>query len=93
MSLLFYNLEGWEFCLGFFLMSTSPKVGTDSFCPAPGLDYNPDQSTFPWGLLLMLTRGFGPYENLSSKLLKTHEGIGVKRGMSGCRGRIRGVAD
>lgn len=41
----------------------------------------------------MFIRGFGLYENLFFKLLKIYEGIGVKYGMFGCRGRIRGVVD
>lgn len=41
----------------------------------------------------MLTRGIGPYENLSSNLLKVHEGMGIRHGMSQGGGRIRVVAN
>ena len=56
-------------------MTAVPKMGSDSFCPAPCLDCNPDQSVVPWGLLRMVCRGFGPDGNLPSNQLKVCEGL------------------
>lgn len=67
-------------------------MGSDPFCP-PYLDCNPGQSTFSRGLLLMLTWGSDPHGNLSSNLLKVHEGMGIRCGMSQGGGRIRIVAN
>lgn len=41
----------------------------------------------------MLTWGSGPHGNLSSNLLKVHEGMGIRHGMSQGGGRIRIVAN
>lgn len=75
------NLERWKLYLGSFLVTPSPKMGSDPFCPPPYLDCNPGQSTFSRGLLLFLTWGSGPHGNLSSNLLKVHEGIGIRSDM------------
>ena len=56
-------------------MTASPRIGADSSCPALGQYCNPDLSTFP-------VRGCGPDEDLSSNLLKVHEGMGFRHGMS-----------
>lgn len=84
-----YNLERWELYLGSFLVTNSLKMGSDSFCPALYLDCNPDRSTFSWGLLLMLTGGFGPDGNMSSSLLKVLEGMDIRHGMSQVGGGLR----
>ena len=63
-----YNLERQGLYLESLLM-TSPRIGAACFCSAPGQYCNLDPSTFLWRLLLILTGGCGPDENLSSRLL------------------------
>lgn len=63
-----YNLERQGLYLESLLM-TSPRIGAGSFCSAPRQYCNLDPSTFLWGLLLILTGGCGPDENLFSGLL------------------------